>query len=103
MAIRLKRLKHWAYHVFVGADQFINAVLGGYSDETLSSRTYRKAVLNPNPKKRWRVILRTLELLFFWEKGKHCQIAFESEQARKQLPEDFRKGVDLGKNLQKGA
>lgn len=88
----MANFKHWLYHVSIGFDQLFNAFLGGHSDETLSSRTYRKAVLNPTPKKRWRVIFRLIETLFFWERGKHCQMAFESEQSRKQLPAEFREG-----------
>lgn len=83
-------LKNWAYHVSVAFDQFINAVLGGAADETLSSRTYRGAVLDTQPKKRWRVMYRIIEGIFFWEKGQHCKIAYQSELNRKQYPKAFR-------------
>ena len=84
-------LKMWAYHVSVAFDQFINAVLGGAADETLSSRTYRGAVLAKQPKKRWRIAFRVIETLFFWEKGQHCRIAYQSELKRRQYPASFRK------------
>ncbi|MGX2969246.1 DNA helicase UvrD [Ursidibacter sp. B-7004-1] len=83
-------LKKWVYHVVIGLDQFINAILGGAADETLSSRTYRGAVLSQKPKRKWQVMHRTIETLFFWEKGKHCQMAYESELSRKQYPSAFR-------------
>lgn len=83
-------LKNWAYHVAIGLDQFINAILGGAADETLSSRTYRGAVLAKNPKKRWRVLHRLIEGLFFWENGKHCKRAYHSELTRKQYPDSFK-------------
>ena len=85
-------LKHWAYHVAIAFDQFINAILGGAADETLSSRTYRGAVLATKPKTRWRVLHRLIEALFFWERGKHCRTAYQSELSRKQYPSAFREG-----------
>ncbi|MGX2975641.1 DNA helicase UvrD [Ursidibacter arcticus] len=83
-------LKQWGYHVAIAFDQFINAILGGAADETLSSRTYRGAVLSEKPKRKWQVMHRTIETLFFWEKGRHCQMAYESELSRKQYPKAFR-------------
>ena len=83
-------LKHWAYHVAIGFDQLFNAFLGGAADETLSSRTYRGAVLAKPPKTRWLVLHRLIETLFFWERGEHCRIAYQSELSRKQYPVDFR-------------
>lgn len=84
-------INKWLYNVAIAADQFFNALLRGAADETLSSRTYRAAVLNPTPKKRWKIIHRTIETLFFWEKGKHCKMAYHSELTRKQYPDAFRK------------
>lgn len=83
-------LNKWGYHIIIALDQLCNAILRGASDETLSSRAYRGAILTPQPKKRWRVIYCLIEGLFFWEKY-HCKTAFESELTRKQLPKDFQK------------
>ena len=89
------KAKQWLYHVSIAFDQFINAVLGGAADETLSSRTYRGAVLAKRPKRKWRIAFRVIEALFFWEKGQHCRIAYESELSRKQYPASFRiKGIE---------
>ena len=85
----MSRIKSYCYHVAIAFDQFINAILGGAADETLSSRTYRGAVLSEKPKRKWQVMHRTIETLFFWEKGKHCQTAYESELNRKQYPKAF--------------
>lgn len=84
-----EQLKNWAYHVSVAFDQFINAVLGGAADETLSSRTYRGAVLDKQPKKRWKIAFRVIETLFFWERGQHCRTAYQSELTCKQYPKAF--------------
>lgn len=81
-------LNKWGYHIVIALDQLANALLRGASDETLSSRAYRGAVLANKPKKRWRVIYRTIEGIFFWEKA-HCKTAYESELTRKQYPKAF--------------
>lgn len=81
-------LKRWCYHVAIGFDQLFNAFLGGAADETLSSRTYRGAKLAEKPKKRWRVLYRLINGLFF--DPHHCQTAYESEVNRKQYPKAFR-------------
>lgn len=86
MAIPSK-LKRYIYHVLIGADQFFNALTGGAADETLSSRTYRGAVLADKPKKRWRVLYRLINTLFF--DANHCKTAYESEVSGKQHDERF--------------
>ncbi|MBN6712057.1 DNA helicase UvrD [Haemophilus haemoglobinophilus] len=88
------KLKYWFYHVLIGIDQLLNAIAGGAADETFSSRCYRGAVLAKQPKKRWRVIFRVIEGLFFWEKGQHCKIAYQSELERKQYSSEFRARVE---------
>lgn len=50
MAIQNK-LKRYGYHVVIAIDQLFNALTGGAADETLSSRTYRGAMLADKPKK----------------------------------------------------
>ena len=47
------KLKLYAYHNIIAIDQLFNALTGGAADETLSSRTYRGAILAEQPKKRW--------------------------------------------------
>ncbi|EJS85939.1 hypothetical protein AAUPMB_20080 [Pasteurella multocida subsp. multocida str. Anand1_buffalo] len=61
-------MSKYLFHLAVAFDQLFNAVLGGAADETLSSRTYRGAVLSAEPKKRWRVLHKIINGLFFWEK-----------------------------------
>ena len=84
-----KTVKTWGYHVLIAIDQLFNAITGGGADETLSSRTYRRAVLTQNkPKKRWRVLYRVINGLFF--DRNHCKTAYESELSGKQYPKDFK-------------
>ena len=81
------KLKRYGYHVVIAIDQLFNALTGGAADETLSSRTYRGAMLAKQPKKRWRVLYRVINGLFF--DRNHCKTAYESELSRKQYPDDF--------------
>ncbi|MFD1806261.1 DNA helicase UvrD [Pasteurella oralis] len=88
MEIHARKLKLWIYNVVIALDQFINAFLGGGADETLSSRAYRGAILQSKPRKRWKIIYRVIEAIFFFEKA-HCKTAYESELNRKQYPKAF--------------
>ncbi|MBN6079903.1 DNA helicase UvrD [Aggregatibacter actinomycetemcomitans] len=88
MAITKTKLKKWGYHVVVAIDQLFNALIGGAADETLSSRTYRGAMLAQKPRKRWRVLYRLINGIFF--DRNHCKTAYESEINRRQYPADFK-------------
>lgn len=83
----MDNLKNYLYHVLIALDQLVNAMTGGCADETFSSRCYRGAVLSQAPKKRWRVLYRLVNGLFF-DKN-HCKTAYESELSRKQYPKAF--------------
>ncbi|OBX90878.1 DNA helicase UvrD [Haemophilus sp. CCUG 60358] len=87
------KLKRYGYHVVIAIDQLFNALTGGAADETLSSRTYRGAVFAENPKKRWRVLYRVINGIFF--DRNHCKMAYESEISGKQHDERF-KAVQRG-------
>ena len=80
-----RKLKRYGYHVMIAIDQLFNALTGGAADETLSSRTYRGAILAKQPKKRWRVLYRVINGLFF--DLNHCKTAYESEISGKQHDE----------------
>ena len=81
------KLKRYGYHVVIAIDQLFNAITGGAADETLSSRTYRGAILAKQPKKRWRVLYRVINALFF--DVSHCKASYESEVSGKQHDERF--------------
>lgn len=83
-----RKLKRYSYHVVIAIDQLFNALTGGAADETLSSRTYRGAMLAEKPKKRWRVLYRVINGLFF--DRNHCKMAYESEISGKQHDERFK-------------
>ena len=86
----IKRIWTWfcTFYIWqwlIALDQFINAVFGGWADETLSARAHRC---------RWRKREWLINLLFCWEKnseGKrnHCEQSYEHEIDRKDLPEEY--------------
>ena len=69
-------MKHYFYQLWLVANQFINAVLGGYADETISARCYREGR---------KTACKILDAIYFWQKA-HCRSAFQNELARKHLP-----------------
>ncbi|KMZ26002.1 DNA helicase UvrD [Haemophilus influenzae] len=84
-----RKLKRYGYHIVIAIDQLFNALTGGAADETLSSRTYRGAILADKPKKRWRVLYRLINGIFF--DRNHCKTAYESEVLGKQHDARFNK------------
>lgn len=79
------RRKYW-FSLMLAADQFINALLWGYVDETLSSRAYRCR----GKKRRWAVAEKIINTLFWRDRQgdfRHCQIAYYAEIAREHLPQ----------------
>lgn len=78
-------MKHYLFQLLIAIDQLLNAFLGGYADETLSSRAYRA-----HSKGKWLgVLAEIIDLVFFWEEA-HCKTAYESERQNRQLPPEFR-------------
>ena len=71
--------------VLIALDQFVNTLLWGYADETLSARAYRHAEIKKD--RRWPMVI--INALFFWQKD-HCKSAYESEIERAQLPPEMR-------------
>jgi hypothetical protein len=72
------------FEVLVAVDQLANAILGGYSDETMSARCWR--LREQQPYARLRLVI---DWLFFWQPN-HCESAYKSERLRSQLPAEYR-------------
>jgi hypothetical protein len=96
--------RSWGHEVFVAVDQTVNAILGGYSDESISARSFR---LGSKAKSRsewdqWRVSWVIVDWLFLWQdmliqyrtgsapSMGHCERAYRSEVDRLQLPPEYR-------------
>lgn len=78
-------MKHPDYlQVLVAFDQLFNTCLGGWADETISSRAYRHKLDGSRSWPAW-----IIDHLFFWQDG-HCKRAYESEKNRSQLPPSLR-------------
>lgn len=96
--------RSWGHEVFVAIDQVVNAVLGGYSDESISARSFR---LGSKAKRlgrwdQWRITWVIADVLFIWQDmaiqyrtgfapaAGHCERAYQSELDRLQLPPEYR-------------
>lgn len=79
--------KNYFIQILLSIDQFANTLLGGWADETLSSRSYRQR----NKNKFWRFIQRIADFLFYWKDGPgHCAKAYDSEKQRLQVAPELR-------------
>lgn len=77
--------------LLIAIDQLVNALLGGWSDETLSSRAYRNRMNTAF----WFYLYCLIDCLFWFEKD-HCRKSFESERDGLQLPPELRKKETSG-------
>lgn len=77
--------------VLIALDQFLNALLGGWADETLSARAFRNS-----DKKRWANVAKVIDAIFFWQPN-HCKGAWKSEVFRQHFPPDYRDKVGIPK------
>lgn len=86
MSKTVRRLRRWLKQVLVALDQALNALLGGWADETLSSRCWRLRHL-PG----WGTARRVLDLVagLLGDKD-HCKASYDSEWLRLQCPPELR-------------
>ena len=79
-------MRHYALQVLIALDQLVNALLGGWADETLSSRAWRMDAKG----RPWGLVLRPLiDALLFFDR-QHCLASFESERTQRQHPPELR-------------
>jgi hypothetical protein len=74
-------MKFTILQILIALDQLVNAILGGWADETLSSHSYRLDQAG----KPWGFLRKGIDLLFFFDKD-HCKGAYESERMRSHSP-----------------
>ena len=78
----------YAKNVLIAVDQLFNALFGGFSDETLSSASFRAS---RDGIRHWP--RRLIDALFWWDKKgsvRHCELSYKSEQLRLQCPPELR-------------
>ena len=72
--------------LLIALDQLVNAVLGGWPDETVSSRAWRWDI---SGRRAWpRKFIDGLALIF--GDCDHCRESYESERLGRQLPPELR-------------
>lgn len=79
----------WVHQILIALDQLVNAILGGWADETLSSRAWRTEAKGRGFGRVARPVIDTL--LFF--DPQHCYASFLSEKFRRQMPPECRGDV----------
>lgn len=80
-------MRYHAMQFLIVLDQLVNALLGGWADETLSSRAWRME-RKGSP---WGRVLRPLiDALALPFERDHCRASFDSELAQRQLPPEAR-------------
>ena len=75
-------LKRHIQHIGIALTQLLNTLLGGWPDESTSSRVYR---LERQGRAYAGIARQWIARLFFWQ-HEHCRRAYEAERARYQLP-----------------
>lgn len=88
-------MMRWCRQVLIACDQLGNTVLGGWADETLSARAYRRGLEN----RAWRRVQACIDAVFFWDREKigksdmvmkHCELSYLAELQRLQSPPESR-------------
>jgi hypothetical protein len=70
--------------ILIALDQLLNALLGGYADETLSARAWRTQFSPLGG-----FFKGVIDFIFFWQPS-HCYKSYLSEKQRNQLPVEYR-------------
>lgn len=85
VSFRLK-FRHWLKQGLIALDQLFNALVGGWADETLSSRLWRNRT-----RRGWKQAQFVLDgLARLLGDPDHCKAAYESERKRLQCPPELR-------------
>jgi hypothetical protein len=71
----------WIKQNLIALDQLLNALLGGWADETLSSRAWRARDKHHTYK--------FIDAVFWWDPN-HCYNSWLSERRRQQSAPEFR-------------
>ena len=74
----------YPHKVGLALDQLLNAILGGYPDESLSARAFR---WDRDGKRSWPK--KVINAMFFWMRD-HCKSAYHCEQELRHFPPEYR-------------
>lgn len=67
-------MKTYALRVLIGLDQFVNTIAGGYPNETLSARAWRKGSIEGNGA--WKAFQQLTDTLFYPLQSNHCKQSY---------------------------
>lgn len=70
--------------VLIALTQALNVALGGWADESTSSRAHRQ-----QHKRRWQFARAVINGVFFWQED-HCAASYEAEMLRRHFPPALR-------------
>ena len=84
-------IEEYFWNLALGLDQLLNVVLGGYPDETVSSRVHRKARAG---QWFWLALRRVIDGAFkiVFRQDDHCRKSYDREAARGHSPREFADG-----------
>ena len=74
----------YPHKIGLALDQLLNAILGGYPDESLSARAFR---WDRDGRRRWPK--KVINAMFFWQRD-HCRSAWHCEQELRHMPPEYR-------------
>lgn len=78
-------MRAYLLNVLIAFDQLLNALIGGWPDETMSAWAYRVR----RDGKPWGFMADVIDALFFWQPD-HCMQSYLTEKLKKQLPPEER-------------
>lgn len=87
----MNKFKAYLKQVLIAFDQWVNALIGGWADETLSSAAHRMREKG-QPVWGWTASFIDWLFRFFFNEEDHCKSSYESEIHRRQLPPELRPG-----------
>jgi hypothetical protein len=67
-------MKQYILRVLIAFDQLVNTLFWGYPNETLSSRAWRRGILDGN--RWWRYFHFYIDWLFAWVDEHHCELSY---------------------------
>ena len=75
-------------NILIGLDQFLNTLIGGYPDETISAKAWRMETFRGS--KSWGYARRVIDWAFSRVEPNHCEAAYDWEVLHNQSPTAYR-------------
>lgn len=82
----MSALASYLYQLWKAVDRLLNAIAGGWSEETVSARCWRLSEAGKAPA---RFLVRAINAAAFWQNN-HCRGAYAKEKAHSDQPPEYR-------------